>query len=209
MRLRNPRRARLPLRVKADVRFKQMKKILTALAVVVLSCLCAWWFLRESDSAIVRRIEVLKEQQKEQEGKNLISMSWYEQDVLRRRLASRGYLIQEIYDLPNTRMETERSRALWAAMLTFRDRKCSALANFGMGPANGSTAALYVTVIDLPSHIPQWKEMLQTWDAGVAETKDARKEGPVSGPTGLAKEEANNTSDGIRQPANGLPKPSR
>ena len=131
-----------------------------------------------SNATLVQRIEFLQNQKTN--GLNMVS---YEQTVLRRRLVSRGYLVEKIYDMPNMRMETTASRELWDAMITFRDKECSSLANFGMGPADGSTAVLYVTVTDLPNRIPQWKTMLLKWDSGARETSDLQKPGPESIPS--------------------------
>jgi hypothetical protein len=131
-----------------------------------------------SNDTLVRRIELLQSQKTN--GLNMVS---YEQTVLRRRLVNRGYLVEKIFDMPNMRMESTASKELWDAMITFRDKECSSLANFGMGPADGSSAVLYVTVTDLPNHIPQWKGMLLKWDSGVKETSDLQKPGPESIPS--------------------------
>ena len=124
---------------------------------------------------LVRRIDQLKNQKVDG-----INMTWYEQELLRRHLVRRGYLVKKIFDMPHTRMETPESKELWNARLTFRDKECSSVANFGMGPADGSTDFLYVTVTDLPSRIPQWKTTLLKWDSGAEETRDVQKKGPES-----------------------------
>jgi len=131
-----------------------------------------------SNASLVKRIELLQNQKT-----NGLGMEWYEQTVLRRRLVSRGYLIKKIFDMPNLRMQTTASHGLWDAMTTFRDKECSSLANFGMGPVDGSSAVLYVTVTDLPTHIPQWKALLLKFDSGAKETRGLQKPGPESSPT--------------------------
>jgi hypothetical protein len=155
-----------------------VKKLLIAVIVLGLVGIGALWFLRDSNETLVQRIDHLKRQKSDG-----INMTWYEQDVLRRRLVHRGYLVEKIFDMPSTRMETPKAKELWNALITFRDGECSSVANFGMGPADGSMDVLYVTVTDLPSHIPQWKTMLLKWDSGAAETKDLQKKGPESRPT--------------------------
>jgi hypothetical protein len=155
-----------------------MKKLSIVLIILVLAGGGAWWFLHDSNADLVRQIDRLKNQKTDG-----INMTSYEQESLRRRLVNRGYLVKKIFDMPNTRMETAKSKELWNAMITFRDKECSSLANFGMGPADGSTDVLYVTVTDIPNHIPQWKTMLLKWDSGIEETKDVRKKGPESIPT--------------------------
>jgi hypothetical protein len=155
-----------------------MKKISIVVTILVLAGIGAWWFLHHSNAALVQRIELLQSQKT-----NGLNMAWYEQVVLRRRLVSRGYLVKKIFDMPNMRMETTASKGLWDAMITFRDKECSSLADFGMGPADGSSAVLYVTVTDLPTRIPQWKAMLLKWDSGAKETSDLQKPGPESSPT--------------------------
>jgi hypothetical protein len=155
-----------------------MKKLLIVVAILGLVGIGLFCFLRDSNETLVQRIDHLKNQKLD-----TINMSWYEQELLRRRLVRRGYLVEKIFDMPNTRMETPKSKELWDAMLTFRDTECSPVATFGMGPANGSTSVLYVTVTDLPSRIPRWKTMLLKWDSGAAQTRDSQKEGPESKPT--------------------------
>ena len=145
---------------------------------LVLASIGVWWFLHHSNAALVQRIELLQSQKT-----NGLNMAWYEQVILRRRLVGRDYLVKKIFDMPNMRMETTASKGLWDAMITFRDKECSSLADFGMGPADGSSAVLYVTVTDLPTRIPQWKAMLLKWDNGAEETRDLQKPGPESSPT--------------------------
>jgi hypothetical protein len=155
-----------------------MKKISIVVTILVLASVGACWFLRHSNAALVQRIEFLQSQKT-----NGLNMAWYEQEVLRRRLVIRGYLVKNIFDMPNMRMETTASKGLWDAMINFRDKQCSSLANFGMGPADGSSAVLYVTVTDLPTRIPQWKAILLKWDNRAKETRDLQKPGPESSPT--------------------------
>ncbi|MGA3142800.1 MAG: hypothetical protein ABSF10_07120 [Verrucomicrobiota bacterium] len=155
-----------------------MKKISIVVTILLLAGIGAWWFLHHSNAALVQRIELLQSQKT-----NGLNMAWYQQEVLRHRLVSRGYLVKEIFDMPNMRMETPASKELWDAMIKFRDKECSSVANFGMGPADGSSAVLYVTVTDFPTRIPQWKAMLLKWDNGAKETRDLQKPGPESSPT--------------------------
>lgn len=155
-----------------------MKKISIITTILVLAGIGAWWFFQDSNATLVQRIDRLKSQKTDG-----ISLTWYEQQLLRRRLVRRGCLAYKIFDMPNTRMETDRSKELWDALITFRDNECSSVANFGMGPADGSKDPLYVTVTDLPSRIPQWKTLLLKWDKGAEETRDFQKKGPESIPT--------------------------
>jgi hypothetical protein len=162
-----------------------MKKIIVVVFLLALAIAGSCWFLHHrhrqinpSTAAMVQKIDELQNQKT-----NFLSMAWYEQEVLRRRLVTKGYLVNKVFDMPNTRMETPEAKEIWNALLTFRDKECSTVANFGVGPADASTNIMYVTVTDLPSRIPKWVEMLRKWDEGVKETTDRAKPGPESRPT--------------------------
>ena len=150
-----------------------MKKVSYLGILFAISGIIIYWYIRDSDADLVRRNEILHKH----------DGTWFARVSLRNQLVNSGYLTRVIYDMPNTRYGTTKSKNLWNAMIRFRDKQCSSVASFSMGPADDTADILYVTVTDIPSHVQQWKNMLVNWDSETKESVDKQKRGPESVPT--------------------------
>src|SRR5258706_1013144 len=142
--------------------------------------LIAWRLIPESSSTLIQRLDILKAEDIHAQKVGDISNNGYEENLIRRRLVQRGYLVEVFFEMPKTHAETEQAKALWDTLITFRDNDCSSVATFSFWPADSSTNVLYVIVRDLPDRIPQWNTMLIEQDNGAMETKHLQ--GPSGAP---------------------------
>jgi len=157
------------------------KKALITLAIIIaFAAIFIWRLIPGSNTTLIQSLERLKAEDIRAQKVGDISINGYEENLIRRHLVQRGYLVSVAFEMPNTRMETEQATLLWDTLLMFRDKDCSPVANFSFWPADGSTNILYVTVRDLPTRIPQWKTMLLKQDKSTVEAK--RLQGPSGAP---------------------------
>jgi hypothetical protein len=140
----------------------------------------AWRLIPESSATLIQHLDILKAEDIHAQKVGDISNNGYEENLIRRRLVQRGYLVEVFFEMPKTHAETEQAKALWDTLITFRDNDCSSVATFSFWPADGSTNVLYVIVRDLPDRIQQWKTVLLKQDSGTAETKHLQ--GPSGAP---------------------------
>jgi hypothetical protein len=160
-----------------------MKKKLFIIIFATMSAfvaILAWKLIPASNATLIQRLDMLKAEDIHAQKVGDISNNGYEENLIRRRLVRRGYLVEVIFEMPKTHAETEQAKALWDTLITFRDNKCSPVATFSFWPADGSTNVLFVIVRDVPDRIPQWKTVLLRQDDSTAETKHLQ--GPSRAP---------------------------
>jgi hypothetical protein len=165
---------------KHEFRMKKKLFIIIFAAAFAFIAILAWRLIPESNATLIRHLDILKAEDIHAQKVGDISNNGYEENLIRRHLLQRGYLVEVVFEMPKTHAETEQANSLWDTLIAFRDNNCSPVANFSFWPADGSTNTLYVIVRDLPDRIPNWKIMLLKQDDSAVEIKHLQ--GPSGAP---------------------------
>jgi hypothetical protein len=67
----------------------------------------AWRLIPESRATLIQRLDILKAEDIHAQKVGDISNNGYEENLIRRRLVQRGYLVEVVFETPKTHAETE------------------------------------------------------------------------------------------------------